>query len=804
VDVCEVLFVTNDEKAHESLAASLQSSAISLQRIDVFSYAAQQKAFELVLFDVRTQADAVAFLASPNETNAVRIAVVPESLSSLAEAWLDAGGEDFSLSPACIGLAQRIRRAKRARRQRDEQSAIEDSLRAGTSALLKFARSAHFLRGENIEQALSSLVEIAVYAMRIERATVWRFDASLKTLTMVEGYDARTERHENGRVLLMDEHPEYLSALKNQSIVSAADVANDPRMRSFAAALFASTGVASSLDVVIRQRGEPVGVLCFEKAGVPTPWTATQEVFGGALADVLSLTLETAERFRTDEALHDSERRFREVFQHSNDAIIIYRVSIDGGVFLEDINPAGERIVGLTRNELVGRSAPQVLTPESAEKLTARFRQCIAERAPIVYDHELTIGARKVAFHTSLVPLIDEHGRVYRLAAVARDMSVKQRAENVQRQLEAQLAEAQKNDALARLAAHVAHDFNNLLTVVSAHASRLENLSGLAKEVGEKINQASTRGRELTQQILAFGRKKPPATGTFNLTDEVKKTLGLLAATAPHIVFRENLGTNALVTADRAQVHQVLTNLTSNAIEAMGPKGTLQVSIAPVEVDDALARAHPPLSPGRWICLTVKDTGVGMDSVTKKRIFEPYFTNRSTGGGTGLGLTVVQGIVLGFGGVITVESELGRGSTFSVFIPEAQAVPAGAHRPGEGKHLILVDDHLSMAKVSGKLLETLGYRLSVFDDPREALTVFLSHPARFDAVLTDLAMPQMGGDEFIRSLHSVRPELPVVVASGRLGGVGDDYLKSLGALAVLAKPWRLEEADAILRRVLSI
>ncbi len=128
-------------------------------------------------------------------------------------------------------------------------------------------------------------------------------------------------------------------------------------------------------------------------------------------------------------------------------------------------------------------------------------------------------------------------------------------------------------------------------------------------------------------------------------------------------------------------------------------------------------------------------------------------------------------------------------------------MPAGAHRPGEGKHLILVDDHLSMAKVTGKLLETLGYRMSVFDDPREALTVFLSHPARFDAVLTDLAMPHMSGEDFTRSLHSVRPDLPVIVASGRLVGLDDAFLKSLGAAAVLAKPWRLEEADAILRRV---
>ncbi len=654
VDVRSVLLVSHDAVLGEALTHAFAGAEFVVRRTDnpaEVDPLAAAGAVELVLVDVRMHS--VQWLQSLVETRASLVpvvALVPEGELVAVERWLSAGYDHWTMSPSFVGLRHLAVKAARTRALVAQQTASDDSLRAGTAALLRFARSAHFVRGENIAQALTSLTEIAVSAMRVERATVWRFDDAMKTLTMVDGFDVRTGAHEAGRTLLMAEHPEYLAALKTQSIVSAGYARSDPRTKSFAEGLFNQSGIESTLDVVIRQRGEPVGVLCFEKAGAPARWSATQEVFGGALADVLSLTLETAERFRAEEALQLAERRFREVFEHSNDILVTYRVAMDGAVFLEDINPAGERATGMQRADLVGRNADQVLSRESAERLNARFAQCIQQRAPVSYEHELVIGTRKVVFHTSLVPLIDEHGRVHRLAAIARDMSAKQQAEHIQRQLEAQLAEAQKNDALARLAAHVAHDFNNLLTVVSAHASRLEGQVGLAKEVGQRILQASARGQELTQQILTFGRRKPPAASTFDWTKEVANTLALLAATAPHITFQELLTPQARVTADKAQLNQVLTNLVSNAIESMGEKGDLEVALTPMDVDEQLAKLNPPLSPGRWVKLTVKDSGVGMDSVTRRRIFEPYFTNRGSGGGTGLGLTVVQGIVLSLGG----------------------------------------------------------------------------------------------------------------------------------------------------------
>ncbi len=732
------------------------------------------------------------------------VAAVTAETRTVAERWLEGGATEFIEAPEFVGVVHRLQRIRSSRVTEASKHEQERSLKEGTARLLKFARSSHFLRGENLEEALARLTEIAVHALQVERASVWRVSEDGEHLILLSGVDTRSGLRLGNATLSLEEHKTYFEAMKTQTILSVSDVRTDPRTHSFNVPLFEPFDVMSTLDVLVGPSGAPAGIMCFEKTGTKVNWSATQEVFAGAVADVLALTFETAERFRAEEALHESERRFREVFQYSNDVIITYRVALDGGVFLEDINPAGERIIGMRRADVVGRNPLELLPSETAQRMRTRFSQSIESRLPMSWEHDLTMVDKQLHFYTSLIPLIDEHGRVYRIAAISRDITSRHHAERVQRQLETQLSETLKSEALARLAAHIAHDFNNLLTVVSAHASRLHSQSPLAQEVGERIIQATDKGRELTQQILAFGRKKAPTVRLFDLSAEVRSTLQLLAVTAPSIEFRHEIHDNVMVSADAAQLGQVLSNLVSNALEAMGERGALHVSLAEVEVDERLAMQTPPLTAGHWVRLQVQDSGVGMDHVTKRRIFEPYFTNRRTGSGTGLGLTLVKSIVLGLGGAISVASELGQGTTFSVYIPKARQTESGVVRPGEGKHLILVDDHVSVGKMSAQLLETLGYRLSVFDDPREALTVFLGDPERFDAVLTDLTMPQMSAAEFARSLLSVRPHLPVVVTSAEPTAVVDEHIKSLGMVAVLPKPWSLEDAQALLSRLMEL
>jgi PAS domain S-box-containing protein len=465
------------------------------------------------------------------------------------------------------------------------------------------------------------------------------------------------------------------------------------------------------------------------------------------------------------------------------------------------MNPAAEVMTGFKRANTVGRTAAEVVDPLTAKRLEERWNQAIRAKATLVFEQELMLPTGVRWLNTALVPLLDEKGQVTRLAGISRDVTQAREAEVLQRSLEAQIAESQKNEALARLASHIAHDVNNLLTAIVAHAQRLQGVPGKASEVSQAILQATGRGRELTQQVLTFGRRRPPERKPLELAPLVHETLKLLEPTAGGISLREIVAPRVpRVLADAGQLHQVLTNLCTNALQAMpSGAGTLTVTLETADVDFAFASRHPPLEAGQWVRLTVADSGVGMDELTKRRIFEPFFSTRLDGTGSGLGLAVVQSIVQGHDGAVVVESEPGKGTAFHVYL---KSLPEELSRPGAGQHLMLVDDHPGMARVSARLLETLGYRTTVFDDPREALKAFQASPTGFDAVLTDLSMPQMSGEDFTRSLRELRPEVPVIVSSGMASELDDAARQRLRINAVLVKPWRLEEAVAALQRVL--
>jgi PAS domain S-box-containing protein len=729
------------------------------------------------------------------------VLLADEADDALISQWLDGGGHDWVLREHLGVLRAVLTRRSRDRREYATREEQERRLRASTAELVQLARSPRF-RGDDLDSALREVTGAAVRGLAVARCGVWLFDDTHAVLRQVAQYDTRTETHSGGRTVAVSAHRAYFSTLLAQRLIAAPLCQVDPRTSEFNEDYHLPLGIVSTLDVAVRLRGELMGALCIEHVGEPRRWSAGEEAFASALADVVSLGLEGAERFRVESALLQSERRFRDLFQHTSDSTVLYRVALDGNVYCEDFNPAAEVVSGLKRDDVIGRQTHEVLEPASARKLRERCAVAIRTREPVLYEDCLELPKGTRWFNTALVPLLDEMGRVNRLAAIARDVTQQRQAESLQRQLEHQLAESQKNEALARLASHIAHDVNNLLTVVVAHAQRLQSLPGRPAEVAQAILQATSRGRELTQQVLTFGRRRPPERKQLELGPVVRETVTLLEVTAPSVVMRVELpARQVLVQADASQLHQVVTNLCTNALNAMAgaAKAALTVRLDLVDVDYAFAQQHPPLQAGKWARISVQDTGEGMDEATRRRIFEPFFSTRPSGRGTGLGLAVVQSIVQGHDGAVVVDSAPGQGSTFSVYLP---AVEQDLTRPGAGQHLMLVDDHPGMARVSARLLETLGYRTSVFDDPREALSAFRNAPSTFDAIMTDLSMPQMSGEEFTRSVRAIAPRVPVIVSSGLAAELDTSELRSLGVSAVLMKPWRLEEAIATLQRVL--
>ena len=315
------------------------------------------------------------------------------------------------------------------------------------------------------------------------------------------------------------------------------------------------------------------------------------------------------------------------------------------------------------------------------------------------------------------------------------------------------------------------------------------------ESIGE-IFKATRRATDLVRQILTFSRQRDQERRSIELGSIAKEALKLLRATLPAtIAIRAEIADGAPpVMADPTQLYQVFMNLASNAADAMRERGgTLTVQIAPTVVDAAHAHEHPDLHEGAYVCLSVGDTGHGMDAATLERVFEPFFTTKPPGEGTGLGLAVVHGIVKSHDGAITVRSEPGVGTTFDLYFPvapshstdsgDAPAVPRG-----RGQRILYVDDEPALCRVVQRELANLGYQAEAYSSAQEALDQFVAQPGRFDLVITDLAMPGMSGRELAGRLLELRPEQLIIMVTGYSGALTPDKARQLGLRAVLHKP----------------
>ncbi len=773
---------------------------------DALRLARTTPGLELVVVNAGPTLSASApWLGSLHDLHEGLIVLVATALgdSAARDAWVHAGADGFVVLPGYLGLAAAVAVASRAQADAHGERPATARLRRAIETLVRLAKSKNF-RGIDLVSALHDITEATVVGMKASRVGVWLANPGRTHLRLIDLYDAGNQTHSGGTEVGFAEHPSYFAALANDRLLPVADVEDDERVSELLTDYFRPNRIVSTFDVAVRLRGELVGALCVERqaqeGALRAPWTAEETMLAGALADLVSLALESFERQKAESALYESERRFRDLFLFSSDNIVLNRVGEDGSIVCEDINPATVKTTGVPREDAIGHSVTEVLHPETASRLMARYRQCIEARAAITYEQELKVPSGTRYYSTAIVPLFDEQGRVYRLASMARDITSVKEADKLQRELEARVAEAQKNDALARLAGHIAHDVNNLLALIVAHASSVSEAPPEVAEVLDAILAATTRGRELTQQILTFGRQRPMERQPVELGPLVSETLSLLAPVTARLTVRHSGGAGpTTVRGDRVQLQQVLTNLVTNAAQSMPQGGTLSVGVDAVELGPELAQGKPPLTPGPFVHLTVGDTGVGMDEATRRRVFEPFFTTR--GEGTGLGLAVVQSVVSSHHGAVFVDSAPGQGTRFEVYLPALRAEDSGPSR-GDGQRLLLVDDHPSMAFASGRLLETMGFQATVFDDPVLALEAFQKAPDAFDGMLTDLTMPKLSGEELIRAVKTLRPSLPVVVMSGRADAVSEADLGRLGASAVLPKPWRIEEAMATLVRVL--
>jgi two-component system cell cycle sensor histidine kinase/response regulator CckA len=406
----------------------------------------------------------------------------------------------------------------------------------------------------------------------------------------------------------------------------------------------------------------------------------------------------------------------------------------------------------------------------------------------------------------------DNDGNPIRFIGTHSDITKRKIEEEEKRRLEAQLVKAQKMEAIGTLAGGIAHDFNNILGAIIGYtelgkiaapekSQLIENLNGILK--------ASGRAKDLVHQILTFSRQADQEFKPVRIDLIVKEVLKLIRATLPSsIEIHQDLKSDRLVMADATQIHQIVMNLCTNSGHAMQEKGgVLEVTLVDAEFDSAVITMHPEIQPGHYLQLTVSDTGHGMPPGVLDRIFDPFFSTKGSGEGTGLGLAVVHGIVKSHNGAIYAYSEPEKGTIFRIYLPAIESQPGPEEKtpralPKGSEHILYVDDEEVLTTVVGQMLETLGYKVTIRMSSREALELFKAHPERFDLVITDQTMPKMTGDQLAEEIIAIRSDTPIILCTGFSTKVTEEKARKIGIREFVMKPITMQDIAEAIRKAL--
>lgn len=390
------------------------------------------------------------------------------------------------------------------------------------------------------------------------------------------------------------------------------------------------------------------------------------------------------------------------------------------------------------------------------------------------------------------------NGEVEAILETNNDITERRRAEDDRRRLEGSLLQAQKLEAMGTLAGGVAHDFNNILGAVLGYGELAQNASppgSALRRYVDNMMSAGQRAKSLVERILAFSRSGVGPRTAVHVQSVVAEALELLGASLPDNIHLEQelLADDAAVTGDATQIHQVVFNLCTNAAHAMKSGGTLSVRLASVSIESPRTVITGTLAPGEYVQLAVVDTGIGIEPDLQGRIFDPFFTTKGVGVGTGLGLSLVHGIVTDLGGGVEMKSEVARGTTFTVYLPRQGRVDLTTTEDepvacGNGETVMLVDDEETLVRLGEETIASLGYEPVGFTSAAEALRAFASEPERFAAVLSDETMPGMTGSQLAEKIIAVRPDTPIILMSGYAGATLAARARAAGARDVLSKP----------------
>jgi PAS domain S-box-containing protein len=506
---------------------------------------------------------------------------------------------------------------------------------------------------------------------------------------------------------------------------------------------------------------------------------------------------------RINKGLKESEEKYRDLIENANDAVLVF--DVDGNITFA--NPKFTEMTGYSLSEAKGMHFSRLIHPGDLEMCSEYFRKRQAgEKVPRNYEFRIVTNSGEILQVDNNVSTIRKEGRIVGILKIMRDVSERKRVEDEKRRIEAQLLQSQKMEAIGTLAGGVAHDFNNMLTTIQGYTELAMTTLDEADPVYQNLKQvhhAAIRAADLTRQLLLFSRKQPMELVPLNINRTIDNLLKMLKRLiGEDIAIHTDLETGIwTIRADGGKIEQVLMNLAVNARDAMPDGGKITFKTENVWIGRDYCSDYPLARPGKFVCLTVQDTGIGMDEEMCKHIFEPFFTTKEATGGTGLGLAVVYGIIKQHEGWINVYSSPGQGSTFKIYIP---AIASKAEEKkelkesldefrGSGERILLVEDEEIIRKLTRMVLVDKGYEVFVAGSANEAISVFERENGEFHLVFCDVVLPDRSGLRLVDELLGRRPSLKVLLSSGYTNHKSQWPIIREKKFSYLQKPYALTE-----------
>ena len=524
---------------------------------------------------------------------------------------------------------------------------------------------------------------------------------------------------------------------------------------------------------------------------------------------ILGIARDITDRKHIEQHLRVSNKKYRLLAEMARDMIITH--DLEGKITYA--NPAGTRLSGYEPDNFLNHNLMDFLPAENLPDLIRRKEQRLSgNRETGLYEIEfINAAGEKIPLEVSSSLISDDENQD-QILLIARDISERKKTDEKNRLLNERLMQAQKLEALGTLAGGVAHDFNNILASMIGYVELSMEYAVNYPKLGEYLSQvykSGERAKNLVNQILSLSRRQQQTLVPVYFDLIVKDAVKLLQATLPSTIeIRQKINSKAPVMADPTQLYQIVMNLCTNAFQALENKGgTLAITLSETTLNEEITYVSGRLPPGRYAKLSVKDTGCGIPKNIINEIFDPYFTTKRPGEGTGLGLATVRGIITGYNGAINVFSEAGYGTLFEIFIPslekgkithkkEDQNLPTG------NETILLIDDEPNIVKIGNVNLRRLGYTVTTQTNSMDALLLFQSDPDKYDLVITDMTMPKLTGDRLSEEIFKIRPGIPIIICSGYQNLFSMERIAKLGVKAFLAKPIMKKELAETVRRVL--